>query len=171
MMSSSSWLESIARNWGKGWEEQKAVWRWREAVGERLSKLARPLYVERGILYIAVASPVVANELRLWAQEIISRLAQIAPKSNVKELQFKILPEEKEVEEFSLQPGAEELNRAEEMIPEDLLPSLRSRFLELLANVLAKEKAILAKGGRRCRRCGVAFLGEGEECALCRLLP
>lgn len=171
MMDSSFWLETLAKTWGKGWEEQEAVWRWREVVGEGLSKLARPLYVEKGVLHLAVPSPVVANELRLWEKELLARLANVAPKSGVKELRFRIVSEAKSPQELKAEPSAREVRRAEELIPDDLPPSLRPKILQLLAQVLAQEESILAHGGRRCQRCGVAFLGEGEECPLCRLLP
>lgn len=169
-MSSPSWLESLAKSWGKGWEEQEAIWRWPEAVGEGLSKLARPLYVEGGILHVAVPSPVVANELRLWAQEIVARLAQVAPKSNVKELRFRVVPEKSE-DDFPIRPTANDLRRAEEIIPDSVPKALRPKLVELLASVLAQEEAILARGGRKCRRCGAAFMGEEDECPICRLLP
>ena len=171
MTNSPSWLESLAKSWGKGWEEQEAVWRWRDVVGEALSRLARPLYVERGVLHLAVPSPVVANELRLWKDEIILRLAKVAPKSGVKELRFRIMSEGKGTEQFPTEPDVEDLNRAEKLAPENLPASLRPKILRLLAQVMAQEESIIAHGGRRCRRCGVAFLGEGEECPLCRLLP
>ncbi len=170
-MDSSFWLTALAKSWGKGWEEQEVVWRWREVVGESLSKLARPLYVERGVLHLAVPSPVVANELRLWEKELISRLANIAPRSGVKELRFRIVSAAKPAQEIKAEPGAKEIRRAEELIPEDLPNPLRAKLLQLLAQVLAQEESILAQGGRMCRRCRVAFLGEGEECPLCRLLP
>ncbi|MGC9018825.1 MAG: DUF721 domain-containing protein [Candidatus Bipolaricaulaceae bacterium] len=170
-MNSPFWLEALAKSWGKGWEEQEAVWRWREVVGGGLSKLARPLYVERGVLHLAVPSPVVANELRLWEEEIISRLANMAPKSGVKELRFRIVSEAKPAQEIKAEPGAKEVRRAEALIPENLPNPLRTKILRLLAQVLSQEESILARGGRRCRRCGVAFLGDGEECPLCRLLP
>jgi hypothetical protein len=170
-VNSPSWLECLAKSWRKGWEEQEALWKWRDVVGEGLSRLARPLYVEKGVLHLAVPSPVVANELRLWGNEIISRLAKAAPKSRVKELRFRIVSEGKTSKEFVVEPNAEDLDRAEKLVPENLPSSLRSKILKVLAQVIAQEESIIAHGGRRCRRCGVAFLGEGEECPLCRLLP
>lgn len=164
-------VELLAQNWGKGWEEQEAVWRWSEVVGADLRKLARPLHVNRGVLHLAVTSPVVANELRLWAPELLARLAQVAPKSQVKKLRFHIVAERSEGAAPKVEPKAQEWTQAEAIIPKDLQPALRQCFVKLLAHALAQEANILAAGGRRCSRCGVAFLGRDEKCPLCRFLP
>lgn len=167
-MSGPRWLDFLGQGWPPGWQEQEAVWRWREAVGETLGKLARPLYVDRGVLHLAVASPVVAQELRLWSGELISRLSQIAPHSKVRKIRFVIVPEKPESWPVP-EPTPTELNRAEELVPEDLPLELRRRAVRLVAQALAQEEAILRAGGRRCGRCGVAFLGAEKECPLCRL--
>lgn len=170
-MKNSNWLNSLAQQWGRGLEEQEAVWRWREAVGDALSKLARPLYVDRGTLHIAVATPVVANELRLWSREILARLANVAPRSCVREFRFHLVAEQKGVGGSKVTVSSKELDQAEKMVPRNLPSSLRENFVKLLAQVLAQESAILAQGGRRCKKCNVVFLGRGEECPLCRLAP
>lgn len=154
---------------GPGWEEQEAVLLWKNIVGENLARLARPLYVEDGILHLAVASPVVATELRLWKEELLQRLAQSAPKSQLKDLRFHLAPAASEAQPPPAEPGPEELNRAEEAIPEGLAPEVRKRLVCALAAALAQERLILRLGGRRCVACGVAFLGHGEKCPLCRL--
>lgn len=168
-MSRTSWFEALGRAWGKGWEEQEAVWRWREAVGEGLSRLARPLYVDKGVLHLAVQSPVVANELRLWSREIVARLAEIAPKSAVKELRFRVVAEKERQNLPCPAPTGTDLRRAEKLMPQDIPAALREKFLKLVAWALVQEEAILSAGGKKCRSCGVAFFGEEEDCPLCRL--
>jgi len=163
-------FRDIGKGWGAGWEEQEAVWRWREAVGESLGKLARPLYVDHGVLHIAVASPLVAQELKLWSTELLSRLCAIAPRSKVRELRFVIVPEGREEKVEIPEPTPKELNQAEELVPMDLPPQLRVKFVRILAQTLAQEAEILRRGGRRCPSCGVAFLGTEEVCPLCKAL-
>ncbi len=153
---------------GPAWEEQQAVLRWRAVVGENLARLARPLYVEKGTLHLAVTSPVVATELRLWTEELLNRLGKLAPKSEVRRFRFHLVPA-REQEDKPLEPGIAELNRAEAAIPHDLSPGLRERLVQVMAQALAQEAAILRQGGRRCASCGVAFLAEGDLCPLCRL--
>lgn len=154
---------------GPAWEEQQAVLRWKEIVGENLAHLARPLYVEEGTLHLAVGSPVVANELRLWKEELIRRLGELAPKSKVRDLRFHLVPTSEETEAPPVEAGAAEWNRAEEAIPEGLPPELRKSLVRAMAHALAQEASILRQGGRRCPSCGAAFLGEAELCPLCRL--
>lgn len=168
---STSWMDLLSHRWGEGWKAQEAVWRWRAVVGESLAKLARALYVEDGVLHIAAVSPVVANELRLWSREILARLAVLAPESHVRALRFQIVAEPGEVAAEAAAVTALELNQAEEIIPENLSPSLRTRLVRLLAQAFAQERVILANGGRRCPACGAAFFGEGDRCPLCRLVP
>lgn len=153
---------------GSGWEEQEAVLHWRRIVGENLARLARPLYVEDGVLHLAVASPVVANELRLWKRELLQKLDQHAPKSQVRDLRFHLAPLAESAAP-PIAPGPAEWNRAEEAIPTALPQELRTRLVRLLAWALAQEAGILRGGGRRCSACGVAFLAEGDLCPLCRL--
>lgn len=171
-MNETSWLAALSSRWGRGWQEQEAVWRWKEVVGENLSRLARPLYVEQGVLHIAVPSPVVTSELRLWEKEILTRLKKVAAASAVQKLRFHLVTEVGESAFPRVEPGPQELNRADGEVPENIPSALRDKLVGLLAQVLAQEAAVLAAGGRRCQRCGVAFLGEEEElCPLCRILP
>lgn len=163
-------FRNLGKEWGAGWEEQEAVRRWREAVGESLAKLARALYVERGVLHIAVASPVVAQELQLWSKELLSRLSAIAPQSKVQTLRFLIVPERRQEKIEPPEPTPTELNQAEDLVPMDLPSELRAKFVRILAQALAQEAEILRRGGHRCSRCGVAFLGAEKECPLCKAL-
>ena len=164
-------FSDLGKRWGPGWDEQEAVRRWREAVGESLAKLARALYVERGVLHIAVASPVVAQELQLWSKELLSRLSSIAPQSKVQALRFLIVPERRQEEMEPPEPTPKELNQAEDLVPMDLPSALRMKCVRILAQALAQEAEILRRGGHRCPRCGVAFLGAEKECPLCKALP
>jgi len=152
-------------------ERQAPVFVWSGVVGEELSKLARPLYVEGRTLHIAVASHVVAMELRLLEGKLLARLSQLVPESPVKTLRFHVLPQpapprRPEVEE----PTAEDWEAAEEEIPADLPRELRVRLVRIAAWARARDRTILRAGGRRCPGCGVAHLGPEELCPSCSLV-
>jgi len=152
-------------------ERQAPVFVWSGVVGEELSKLARPLYVEGRTLHIAVASHVAAMELRLLEGKLLARLSQLVPESPVKTLRFHVLPQpapprRPEVEE----PTAEDWEAAEEEIPADLPRELRVRLVRIAAWARARDRTILRAGGRRCPGCGVAHLGPGELCPSCSLV-
>lgn len=47
---------------------------WREAVGARIADRARPVELERGVLFVRAATNVWANELSLLSEELLARL-------------------------------------------------------------------------------------------------
>lgn len=47
---------------------------WREAVGENIARVTRPMALENGVLVVAVPTPEWAAELRRQEAEIVSRL-------------------------------------------------------------------------------------------------
>ena len=167
------WLAPLARRWGleEAMERQAPVFAWASAVGEELSKLARPLYVEGHTLHIAVASHVVATELRLLEGKLLARLSQLVPENPVRRLRFHVLPQpapprRPQVEE----PTAEDWEAAEEEIPTGLPGELRVRLVRIAAWARARDRTILQAGGRRCPKCGVAHFGPGELCPACSLV-
>lgn len=167
------WLLPLARR--GGWEatlyRQLPVLAWPEAVGERLASLAKPLYVEGRTLHLQVANHVVATELRLVEQKLLERLSQALPSSRIRRLRFHVRPEPPTPPPPSPPtPEEEDWQAAEQAVPNDLPETLWARLVRLAAWARARERAILAAGGRRCPRCGIAHLGEGELCSLCALV-
>lgn len=166
------WLGPLARRWGLERElgEQAPVFLWPKAVGKQLARLARPLYVEAGVLHVAVPGSVVAAELRLLQEGILDRLTQAGGKKLVG-LRFHVraVPAKAWAVE-AVEPSPEEVAKAKAEVSRDLPPELRRRLVRIAAQAYARDRAILAAGGRRCPCCGVAFLGEGQRCPLCSLV-
>lgn len=172
------WLLPLVRMWGlaDALREQEPVLFWKKVVGEKLGHLARPLYVERRTLHLAVPSPVVAAELRLLQDQLLARLKEIVPNCQVQKLRFHVRAES-ETERFSLpkevvavKPTKEDVAAAERDVPHSLPSPLRERFVRIAAWAHARDRAILAAGGGLCPSCGAAFLGEGDLCPICSLL-
>jgi len=171
--SQKQWLEALAKQWGLSAEvaRQAPVFAWREAVGEELAKLARPLYVEGRTLHLAVGSHVAAAELRLLTGKLLARLKEVLPESQVKQLRFRVVPEPSPARELRLEePEPADWEAAEADIPRDLPRGLRERLVRIAAWARARDRALLAAGGRRCPRCGVAHGGPGELCPVCSLV-
>lgn len=156
---------------GRDWAEQEAVRRWRHLVGPALAALCRPMYVDRGVLHLAVSSPVVATELRLLEQELLARLSAGAPGSELRELRLHVVPAPFNPELPCPIPTSEEERQAEDLLPQNLFGPIREAMVRVVAGQLARDRVILSAGGRRCSRCGVVFLGEDDLCPLCRLSP
>ncbi|HAF70581.1 MAG: Uncharacterized protein XD60_0719 [Acetothermia bacterium 64_32] len=164
------WLAPLARRWGLEGEvrRQGAVFAWPEAVGEQLAKLARALYVDGHTLHVAVASPVVAMELRHLQGKLLARLREVAPDVSVKRLRFHVRPQAVPPRGLKVEePREGDWQAAEQAVPPDLPAALRARLVRIAAWALARDRAILEAGGHRCPRCGVAHLGPEELCPPC----
>ena len=171
--SQKQWLEALARRWGLSAEvtRQAPVFAWKGAVGEELAKLARPLYVEGHTLHLAVGNHVAAAELRLLSRQLLARLKQVVPDSPVERLKFKVIPESPPPREVRVEePAPTDWEEAETDVPRGLPPELRERLIKIAAWARARDRALLAAGGRRCPRCGVVYRGASELCPVCSLV-
>lgn len=168
------WLRPLVRRWGleRELEEQAPLFLWPKAVGEQLARLARPLYVEAGVLHVAVPGSVVAAELRLLQEGLLDRLTR-AGGGKLVGLRFHVHPVPAKVwgGVEAVEPSPEEVAKAKVEVSRDLPPELRRRLVRIAAQAYARDRAILAAGGRHCPCCGVAFLGGGQRCPLCSLVP
>lgn len=168
------WLQALARRWGLEGElaQQAPLFSWQEAVGPELAKLARPLYVEGRTLHLAVASYTAATELRLLEGKLLARLGEVLSGLRIERLKFHVLPSPTPArKEKPQEPSPEDWRAAEGDIPEGLPEELRRKLVRIAAWARARERAVLAAGGRRCPRCGVAHPGPEELCRLCALVP
>jgi len=158
--------------------EQEPLFYWEEAVGAQLARIARPLRVHKGTLYVEVTSPVQARELELLKERIIKRLNERLGEERIKELRFRasgiVEPSERpepqtrvRVEEVPL--SAEEREEIEQLVSgvED------ERLREALRAFLTTEQRIAKlreeRGFKRCPRCGVLHDGPEDICFHCRL--
>lgn len=169
----NQWLATLAGRWGLTEElaRQAAVFAWSEAVGERLAKLARPLYVQGNTLHLAVASHVAAAELRLLSGKLLARLWEALPGCGVESLKFHVYPQPSPSPKLQVpEPSEADWRAAEEDIPADLSGELRDRLVRIGAWARARDRALLSAGGKRCPRCGVVYRGEGDLCPVCSLV-
>lgn len=154
--------------------EQEPLFYWEEVVGERLARIARPLRVHKGTLYIEVTSPVQARELELLKEKIIKRLNERLGEERIKELRFRaggVAPEPERawprVEEVPLSAAErEEIERLVSGVEEKRLREALRTFFITERRI---EKLREAKGFKRCPHCGVLHDGQEGLCSYCRL--
>jgi len=161
------WLGPLARNWGAEEElqAQLPVLHW---ASTGLSHLARPLYVDRGVLHLVVESHVIAGELNLLKGRVLARLEEVAPGSRVVDLRFQVRARGAPRREIAVPPPtADELRVARDGLPGGLPPTLAEVCARLLAWARARDRAILAAGGWRCPGCGVAVVQAENSCPGC----
>jgi predicted nucleic acid-binding Zn ribbon protein len=65
---------------------------WEQAVGTRIASRAQPLRIERGVLYVRVATAAWANELSLLSTEILAQLDKAGIEASA--LRFSVGPVE-----------------------------------------------------------------------------
>jgi hypothetical protein len=63
---------------------------WNQAVGDTIAQQAQPLRLERGLLTVAVRSPVWVQELQMMAPEIMGQLRQHRVGRAVEKIRFRL---------------------------------------------------------------------------------
>jgi len=66
----------------------QAVLRWKEIVGEKISKYARATEVKEGILYVSCPNPTWRAQLILMKQEIVNKANQVIGQKVIKDIKF-----------------------------------------------------------------------------------
>lgn len=86
----ASLLPQILSTWklDKPRIEEVIMANWSQIIGEANAHRARPEIVKSGILYIYTGNPVLANELRMNARNILARLHQFPDGKTVKSIRF-----------------------------------------------------------------------------------
>lgn len=155
-------------------QEQEPLFLWEEAVGERIARLASPLRVREGILFVEVKSHVLAQELSLLKEDYIRKLNRLLGEERVRDIRFRVgglpqTPAEKPVrlEEVPLSPKEQE--EIEELVSDLEETRLREALRAFLITERRIEKLRLERGFKRCTRCGGLYKDGGELCLYCRL--
>ena len=83
-------LDELVENLGirQKLREQEVFEFWDKAVGERIAKVARPVRIAKGTLFVSVQSGVWRNELSMRRGEIQARLNEIVNEDIVKDIKF-----------------------------------------------------------------------------------
>jgi predicted nucleic acid-binding Zn ribbon protein len=72
----------------KAIQQNAAVNRWSEIVGERISEVTEAEKIEKGILVVKVSSPVWRNELVFMKTNLIKNINDALAKNIVKDIKF-----------------------------------------------------------------------------------
>ncbi len=69
-------------------QQNMAVSRWSEIVGERIAQISEAERIENGVLHIKVSSPVWRNELVFMKSNLINSVNEKLAKNVVKDIKF-----------------------------------------------------------------------------------
>ena len=72
----------------KAIQQNMAVSRWAEIVGERIAQISEAERIEKGVLYVKVSSPVWRNELVFMKSNLINTVNEALAKTIVKDIKF-----------------------------------------------------------------------------------
>ncbi|NQV41088.1 MAG: DUF721 domain-containing protein [Candidatus Marinimicrobia bacterium] len=72
----------------KAIQQNMAVSRWSEIVGERISEISEAERIENGVLFVKVSSPVWRNELVFMKSNLISSVNEALAKTVVRDIKF-----------------------------------------------------------------------------------
>lgn len=167
-------LEKVLRKYGllDQYREQEPALIWDRVVGEKITQLARPIWVREGVLFVAVPNHVVQHEFSLMREEFRKKLNTVLGAERVKEIRFRVENFPKPCSVLSL--DAVELSLEEEREIEQLAADVPDAALRLLLVQLMKkakkiERARRELGWKPCPRCGL--LCEENFCPLCSSAP
>ncbi|MBD3163173.1 MAG: DUF721 domain-containing protein [Candidatus Eisenbacteria bacterium] len=77
-------------------EDHRLFADWKRVVGASLADVARPLKIERGILWIGVNSAPMANQLLYLKPQLLARIAESYPAVRVRDLRVLHRPQREE---------------------------------------------------------------------------
>ena len=72
----------------KAIQQNMAVSRWAEIVGERIAQISEADRIENGVLFVKVSSPVWRNELVFMKSSLINSVNEALAKTVVKDIKF-----------------------------------------------------------------------------------
>jgi predicted nucleic acid-binding Zn ribbon protein len=159
-------------------KEQMCVAVWDEVVGKPVSDAAQPDFVKDGKLFVTTKSPVWANELTFYKQEMIEKLNRRAGGDALKDIVFKSgrFPRRaaKPVMEDGPEPALEgialserELESVDEAAAE--AGEARDDVKRLLRTALRLEKWKQESGWTPCAKCGALENSADGVCPLCKM--
>lgn len=95
---------------------------WMRALPKRVVLNARPVRIERGVLWVNVTNPVWAQELSYLEKDLLAKLQQVPGAASVKSIRFRVgpLPDVKPLEDPT-GPTAVPRARAKKRVPDPVL--------------------------------------------------
>ncbi len=168
---SNNWVEEVLDRYRlrDEYTQQRALTVWDDVAGNRIARLTRAIRFQAGVLWVEVSSPAVAQELSYLKDAYRVRLNELLPQETVQNIRFIPGRFEQERTCVSVRLSETDLEESRSLFQEVEDSVLRQAFERLYLTLLKREKALLQSGGKRCPRCGVAFVGREENCAGCRI--
>ena len=165
---------------GRAKEKFWSAWlyvHWPNIVGGDIAAQTQPRNIERGVLFIAVASSVWQHHLSMMKPDLVAKLAQ-QTNGSVVDLRFVSGVWDKAGQETApplRAPVLEALTNAEEALIKQQVtslhdPKVRYSLEKLLKKDLAWKKAHQKSGAAACQACGTICSRREKLCVVCARL-
>nr|BAL58345.1 hypothetical conserved protein [Candidatus Acetothermum autotrophicum] len=163
-------IEKIVRQWGvlEQYREQEPALIWERVMGEKIARLAQPIWVHKGVLFVAVPNHIVQHEFTLMREEFRTKLNAALGSERVQEIRFRVehFPKPRAtllLDALELTPDEErEIEQLAAEVPD---PSLRATLAKLMKKAKQMERARHKLGWQPCPRC--QMLCAEHFCPLC----
>ncbi|MFN4217748.1 MAG: DUF721 domain-containing protein [Candidatus Bipolaricaulia bacterium] len=151
-------IEKVLRKYGvlEQYREQEPALLWERAVGVHIARLAQPIWVHKGVLFVAVPNHIVQHEFTMMREEFKRKLNAVLGAERVKEIRFK-------VEDFSkprsvpsldhIELTSDEEREIEQLADEIADHALRATLIRLMKTAKRLERARQQLGWKPCPRC------------------
>lgn len=165
----------LERIWGRyglaeQYREQEPALLWAQIGGPKIAKMTEPLYVQNGVLFVAVPSHVIQHEFTLMREEFRRKLNTALGAEHLREVRFqvKVPPKPKaspipSLAQIPLTPQEEREIEELASVIEDA--PLRQTLAQLMKTAKRIERARRELGWQPCPRCGT--LCAERFCPLC----
>ena len=163
-------IEKVLRKYGvlEQYREQEPALLWERAVGVHIARLAQPIWVHKGVLFVAVPNHIVQHEFTVMREEFKKKLNAVLGAERVKEIRFRVehFPRPRSalsLDQIELTPDEEhEIEQLASEIPDQ---ALRATLVRLMKTTKRLERARQQLGWKPCPRC--QMLCEENFCPVC----
>ncbi len=163
-------IEKILGKYGllEQYREQEPALLWERVVGDKIARLARPIWVHKGVLFVAVPNHIVQHEFTAMREQFKKKLNTELGAERVKEIRFRVenFPKSRPaltLDQIELTPDEE--RQIEQLADEIFDQALRATVVRLMKTAKRLERARQQLGWKPCPRC--QMLCEGDFCPSC----
>lgn len=150
------------------YREQEPAMLWDQLVGEKIAQFAKPIWVHKGVLFVAVPNHIVQHEFNLMREEFKKKLNTAFESERVREIRFRVenFPKPQATARIDqIELSSEEERDIESLVSDVPDASLRASLARLMKKAKKFEKARQKLGWRPCSQCGL--LCEENFCPIC----
>lgn len=165
----------------KKYNAESAIHHWQEIVGEKIAAHASPVMVQRGILLVAVVSPVWGHHLSMMKADVLSKINHFIGEKLIDDIRFQAgywkdsQNQESNEQELSMSQQLRSVRLEEADISNATFlvgrmqdEQLQQKIFRIVKNDLKLKKIKQQRQWHSCTRCHTLCPPEETYCTVCR---